>query len=100
MLDTWEIMQRHPYFTVHSFDFRVLPFALMSNHYHMLVLAPHTVYEDQTLFNDVEGTLHWLNSKPSVDHWSAVRKGLKHPIFKLAKDRNTKSAHALETERL
>ncbi len=177
---TWEIMQRHLHFTAHAFDFQILAFVLMSNHYHMMVLAPRAnlsqgmawfgretsrelasssgrinmtyggrffrsniqtphyylncykylyrnpveaglaelvetyrwstlrgllginhlsipVYEDQTLFNDVEGTLRWLNLKPKMEHWEAVRTGLRHPIFRLAKDRNTKRAHSLET---
>lgn len=179
--ETWEVMQRHLYFTAHAFGFEILAFVLMSNHYHMLLLAPGAnlsegmawfgretsrelvsssgrinmtyggrffrsniqshhhflncykyifrnpveaglaerveeyrwstlrgllgfehllipVREDLTLFDDLVGSLHWLNEKPSAENWDAIRKGLRHPIFRLANDRNTKRNHALETD--
>src|SRR5262245_30926652 len=58
------------------------------------------VYEDQTLFNDVEGTLAWLNQKPDPDHWDVVKKSLRRQIFTLPKDINTKRSHALEVQLL
>jgi REP element-mobilizing transposase RayT len=176
-------MQRHLYFMANSFDVRILGFVLMSNHFHMLILAPHEdlsaamayflretsrefvrfsqrinrtyggryfrsnirsyhhylncyeymcrnplaaglaqrvedypwstlrgllgqerllipVWEDQTLFSDVEGTMQWLNQKPKAEFWKAVRKALRRKVFEFPKDRNTKKAHALETELL
>lgn len=179
----WEIMQHHLYFTANAFDFQILAFLMMSNHYHLLVLAPNgnlsegmawfgretsrefvtlsgringtyggrffrsniqshhyflncykylyrnpveagladrvenyrwstfrgllglerllvPVCEDLTLFSDVEGTINWLNSKPKAEHWEAIRKGLRRPVFSLANDRNSKKSHALELELL
>lgn len=180
---TWEIMSRQLNFVVHAFGLRVFSFVLMSNHFHLMALAPEgnlsqamcyfmressrelgrfsqrinmtyggrffrsqlasphyflncykyvyrnpvqaglvtrvedyrwstlrgllgfehqyiPLIEDQTLFDDVEGTLAWLNSAPDESDWEAVRKALRRREFKLAKDRNSRCAHHLERDLL
>ena len=41
MDQVWMIMQRHLYFMVHAFDTKIFAFLLMSNHFHLLMSAPH-----------------------------------------------------------
>lgn len=60
------------------------------------ILIP--VVEDLTLFSDVEGTLAWIDSKPSEENWQSVRKALRKRDFMIEKVRG--SAHPLENERL
>jgi REP element-mobilizing transposase RayT len=176
-------MERQLHFVAHAFDLRILAFVLMSNHFHLLLLALRgnlseamayflretsreltfsscrlnqtyggrffrsnirsshyflncykyvyrnpveagltlqaeaypwstlngllgeshlqiPVYEDATLFSDVEGTLSWLNQRPKKENWLAVEKGLRRQVFTLPKDPNTKKPHELEFNRL
>ncbi len=52
---------------------------------------------DDTLFNDVEGTLDWLNSGTDPEHREAVRKALRRRKFKLPRDVRTGRLHPLES---
>jgi REP element-mobilizing transposase RayT len=56
------------------------------------------VQEDHTLFNDVDGTLRWLNSKPDEENWKAVRKALRRSEFRIGRENNR--PHPLETDAL
>lgn len=58
------------------------------------------VAEDLTLFSDVEGTLKWLNQKPSEDAWESVRNALRKEKFTLAKDRSNNQPNRLEIDTL
>lgn len=40
MSEVWDLMQRHLYFMANGFEIRILNFVLMSNHFHMMLLAP------------------------------------------------------------
>jgi hypothetical protein len=52
---------------------------------------------DDTLFNDVEGTLKWLNSAPSPENREAMRLALRRSQFKLPRSKSG-GLHRLETE--
>jgi putative transposase len=39
MEQVWNVMERHLYFAAHAFELRILAFVLMSNHFHLLVMA-------------------------------------------------------------
>jgi putative transposase len=56
------------------------------------------VVEDFTLFDNFEGTLAWLNRKPSQENLEAVRRALKKSEFKLAQVNH--KAHPLEIDLL
>jgi putative transposase len=56
--------------------------------------------EDTLLFEDVEKTLEWLNSRVADEDWSLIRKALQKKQFRLAKDRNTKKTSMLEINAL
>lgn len=56
------------------------------------------VEEDLTLFNDVEGTLAWLNTRPKKENWLAVRNALRRKEFKLG--RYNFKVHPLEIDTL
>ena len=55
---------------------------------------------DATLFEDVEGTLAWLNQQPKAEHYEAVKNALKKRDFTLRKDRKTQKDHVLEFDLL
>lgn len=50
---------------------------------------------DETLFNDINGTLKWLNEAYSAENAEALRKALRKKQFKIAADPITKVAHPL-----
>jgi REP element-mobilizing transposase RayT len=54
------------------------------------------VKEDHTLFSDVEGTLQWLNRRPSDENWESVRKALRRERFTLPRIRTTRDPNQLE----
>jgi len=56
------------------------------------------IEEDLTLFNDIEGTLSWLDRQPDPNHWKAMGSALRRSQFQLG--RLNKRLHPLETERL
>ena len=56
------------------------------------------IEEDLTLFSDVNGTLDWLNTRPTDSNWEAVRKALKKSEFKFSRE-NARN-HELETSLL
>lgn len=56
------------------------------------------VEEDVTLFNDVEGTLRWINRPCNSENWEAVRKALRRRRFGFAKI--NRKQHPLELEML
>jgi len=56
------------------------------------------IEEDLTLFDDVEGTLNWLNQAPSLENWEAVRKALRRREFRLGKV--NRKPHPLEVDTL
>jgi putative transposase len=56
------------------------------------------VVEDLTLFNDVTGTLNWLDRIPTQENWEAVDKAIHRKVFKFAKQNNR--AHPLENDTL
>lgn len=58
------------------------------------------VVEDSLLFNDVEGTLNWINRPPLDEHWNWVRTALRKSEFRLARDSSSKKDNPLETNTL
>jgi putative transposase len=58
------------------------------------------VEEDLTLFNNIDGTVNWLNKKPEPKNWEAVKQALRRPTFKLAADKSTKKENLLEFDML
>jgi putative transposase len=54
---------------------------------------------DDTLFDDFEGTLKWLNTKPAEANREEVRKALRKNTFALPNCRNTKKPSRLESIR-
>ncbi len=63
---------------------------------HLLV----PVVEDTTLFSDFEGTIRWLNEKPTKENWESVRAALRKSKFKLRKDPDNKGDNLLEFDML
>ncbi len=57
---------------------------------------PFPVEEDTKLFDDVEGTLHWLNKMPSEENWKTVGQALRRKKFWLPKC--NKKIHPLEMD--
>lgn len=57
---------------------------------------PFPISEDDTLFNDLAGTLAWINTTPPEAHRQIIRKSLRRQIFKVPLDRTSGTAHALE----
>ena len=53
---------------------------------------------DETLFNDVEGTLAWLNRAPSDENWSAIKRASRRSEFRLPRLEGRK--HPLENDTL
>jgi len=51
--------------------------------------------EDTTLFEDVEGTLSWLNQPHTSEELETLRTGFRKKTFALGKDRATNSAHPM-----
>jgi REP element-mobilizing transposase RayT len=47
------------------------------------------VVEDTLLFNSIDDTLRWLNSKPKENDWEFVRKAMRKRSFKLPQDCNS-----------
>lgn len=56
------------------------------------------VYEDSTLFSDIDGTLAWLNRKPKEEDWIAVRRALHRRSFGFPSSNSRR--HKLETDTL
>jgi putative transposase len=54
--------------------------------------------EDTILFDDVEGTLRWLNKKYKNGHREEIAKALKRRKFELPLDRKTREKSELELE--
>lgn len=57
------------------------------------------VEEDTLLFDDINGTLTWLNNHPHPEDWETIKNAARKATFKLPKNRN-KQLHRLETARL
>lgn len=56
------------------------------------------IEEDMTLFEDVEGTLKWLDQPYASEEAEALRRGFRKKIFQLGRDPRTQRQHALELE--
>lgn len=56
--------------------------------------------EDSILFDDVEGTLKWLNLAPAETEWESVRRAIKKRTFKLGMDSASNKPSHLEAARL
>jgi REP element-mobilizing transposase RayT len=56
------------------------------------------VVEDLTLFSDVDGTLQWINKKPTDENWNAVKYAGRKREFKFAKINGR--PHPLENDML
>ncbi len=54
----------------------------------LLGLGPASIplVEDTLLFEDIYGTLQWINQKPNLEQWEAVRKALRRTEFKYPKE--------------
>jgi putative transposase len=55
--------------------------------------------EDTLLGEDLEGTLRWINSRPEIENYEAVRMALKKSDFKLKRNRQTRRDSPLEFQR-
>lgn len=58
------------------------------------------VEEDTILMEDVVGTLAWLNRRPRLENWEAVKFAMQKSEFSLRKDSHTNKNHALEIDAL
>lgn len=56
--------------------------------------------EDTLLFEDVEGTLEWINKTPKEEDWKKIKSAIHKKEFKIAKDHNTKKTNHLENDML
>lgn len=65
-----------------------------------LSYAEFPVIEDTTLFDDVEGTLNWLNIAPPLDDWVVVKAAMRKPVFELPRGKTTGGLHHLEHDAL
>jgi REP element-mobilizing transposase RayT len=63
-------------------------------------LASFPVAEDITLFSDVEGTLQWLNKRPSDESWESIRNAISRSRFRLAKINYGRNQNPLEKAKL
>jgi len=63
-------------------------------------LARFPTLEDDVLFSDVEGTISWLNTKPSDENWHTIGNAMKKSNFQIATDKKSKRNHQLEVDML
>jgi REP element-mobilizing transposase RayT len=61
--------------------------------------VPFPLLEDDTLFNDFEGTLSWMNETYATDVLGDIEKALRKGTFSLPVRRSTRSPNPLEVER-
>lgn len=54
------------------------------------------VVHDETLFDNIDGTLKWLNETPCAQRLQALKCGLRKPVFEPKKDQNNKVLISLD----
>ncbi len=63
---------------------------------HQKLVIP--VRHDDTLFNDLDGTIRWINKRPTQENWETVGRALHRKEFKLP--RQNGRLHSLEIDSL
>lgn len=60
-------MQRHLHFVVHAYELKILSFVLMSNHFHMLLMAPKQNLSEAMAFFLRETSREIVNSSSRIN---------------------------------
>ncbi len=68
-------------------------YAILGGQHSMIPIA-----QDQLLFSDIAGTLHWLNAGRESSNYLAMKSALKKKKMEFGNDRKTRKPHILTTD--